>query len=73
MRELLSILVLAAPSPGQKGDEIPRPLRARLAALLPDARAFGGKPAGEAAYYSADLYKYIDGAPRNTTGAASWP
>jgi hypothetical protein len=57
----LSILSFAALLVGQKGDEIPRALRARLAALLPDAKAFGGKPAGEAAYYSADLYKYIDG------------
>ncbi|MGA3099311.1 MAG: DUF6599 family protein [Bryobacteraceae bacterium] len=57
----LSILIFAALLQGQKGDEIPRALKARLAALLPDAKAFGGKPAGEAAYYSTDLYKYIDG------------
>jgi hypothetical protein len=58
---ILSILVFAALLAGQKGAEIPRALRARLAALLPDAKAFGGKPGGEAAYYSSDLYKYIDG------------
>jgi hypothetical protein len=57
----LAILVFAALLGGQKGEEVPRALRARLAALLPDAKAFGGKPGGEAAYYSADLYKYIDG------------
>ena len=57
----ISILVFATLLPGQKGDAIPRALRARLAALLPDAKAFGGKPGGPAAYYSADLYEYIDG------------
>jgi hypothetical protein len=61
MRALLCILVLAALLPGQKGVAVPRALKARLAALLPDGKAFGGKPGGEAAYYSADLFKYIDG------------
>jgi hypothetical protein len=53
--------VLAASLPAQKGGAIPRALRTRLAALLPDAKAFGGKPGGAAAYYSADLHEYIDG------------
>jgi hypothetical protein len=54
------MLVFAALLAGQRA-EIPRALRARLAALLPDAKAFAGKPSGAAAYYSADLYQYIDG------------
>jgi hypothetical protein len=61
MRALPCILVLAAAMPGQRGAAIPRALRARLDALLPDAKAFGGRPGGGAAYYSTDLYEYIDG------------
>jgi len=60
-RLTLCILVLAALLPGQQGAALPRALRARLAALVPDGKSFGGKPAGAAAYYSTDLYKYIDG------------
>jgi hypothetical protein len=60
-RLTLCILVLAALAPGQQGAAVPRALRGRLAALVPDGKAFGGQPRGETAYYSTDLYKYIDG------------
>jgi hypothetical protein len=61
MRASVCILVLAALLPGQQGAAVPRALRARLVALIPDGKAFGAQPAGQAAYYSSDLYKYIDG------------
>ena len=60
-RALLCILVLAALLPGQRGAAVPRALRVRLGALVPDGKSFGGKAGGEPAYYSTDLYKYIDG------------
>jgi hypothetical protein len=55
------MLVFAALLAGQKGDELPRALRSRLAALLPDAKTVGGKPGPEAVYDSANLYRYLDG------------
>ncbi len=52
MRTALSIFVAAFLLHGQQG---------KLAALLPDPAAFGGKPSAPPAFYAADLYKYIDG------------
>ena len=52
MRTALSILAAAFLLQGQQG---------KLAALLPDPAAFGGKAASAAALYGADLYNYIDG------------
>ena len=53
MRAAFCILAFAALLPGQA--------QKKLAPLLPDPRAFGGKPASAAAFYSADLYRYLDG------------
>lgn len=56
MRTLLCLValpVLLAPqSPGE---------RARLAALLPDPAALGGRTAKPTRFYAADLYRYLDG------------
>jgi hypothetical protein len=40
---------------------IPEPEKAKLAALLPDAASFGGKPSEDASFYGSDLYRLIDG------------
>jgi hypothetical protein len=61
MRAFLCIFALAALLPGQKDAAVSRAPRATLGALLPNPKSFGGAPAGEPAYYSTDLYKYIDG------------
>jgi len=61
MRALLCILAFAALLPGQPDPAVPPALRARLVALLPDGKSFGAQPSGQPAYYSTDLYRYIDG------------
>jgi hypothetical protein len=40
---------------------IPEAEKAKLAALLPDPAAFGGKPSEDASFYGSDLYRLIDG------------
>ena len=63
MRIRLCLLFAAAWLPAQPGDRAAAAPaeKTKLAALLPDPRAFGARPAKPAAFYSADLYKYLDG------------
>jgi hypothetical protein len=59
MRTLLSFFAFAALLPAQA--VAPRAERTKLAALLPAAASFGGQASSSARFYSADLYRYIDG------------
>lgn len=66
MRILLCFLFAAALLPAQqqraRGVVAVAPAeKTKLAALLPDPEAFGGRQSKAAAFYSADLYKYLDG------------
>jgi hypothetical protein len=67
-RTLLCLLAFSAPLPGQQAERetakaavIPTPERNKLAALLPAAPEFFGKPGAPARFYSTDLYRYLDG------------
>jgi hypothetical protein len=65
MRILPCLLFAAALLPAQPGAgsaaAVTQAERAKLAALLPGPAPFGGKPSKPPAFFSADLYKYLDG------------
>jgi hypothetical protein len=67
--QVLSVTVFAALLSAQSGGggKVPSPAavsrgeQAKLMALLPEAGLFGGAASRPAQFYSADLYKYLDG------------
>jgi hypothetical protein len=65
MRILLCLLFAAALLPAQPAARpaaaVAPAEKAKLVALLPDSQGFGARQAKPAAFYSADLYKYLDG------------
>ena len=67
-RMLLCLLAFAASLPGQQAEResakaavIPTPEKNKLAALLPAAPEFFGKPGAPAKFYSTGLHHYLDG------------
>jgi hypothetical protein len=67
-RTLLCLLAFSAPLRGQQADResarpaaIPTAEKNKLTDLLPAPPEFSGKPAAPAKFYSADLYRYLDG------------